>query len=177
MFGGGPFVEHGISGAKGIDRRPALRLLMEAAHRRKIKAVVVWDLSRFARSMKHLVTALDTFRELNIEFISYQQGIDTTTSAGRLMFGVIASIAEFEREMIRERTMLGLIEARAKGKILGRPRNEIDAEAAKANLSLSVRKLAAKLEISPTSAARLKKQYAVPKSVLAEPPIITGSRN
>lgn len=174
MYGGQPFVDHGISGAKGADKRPALAALMELAHKRKIQAVLVWDLSRFARSMKHLVTALETFRELNVEFISYQQGIDTTTATGRLMFGVIAALAEFEREMIRERTVLGLIEARANGKKLGRPRLIFDFETMKENLGLSVRKLAAVLSVSPTSAARIKAAYGVPISPVKNNENIVG---
>jgi DNA invertase Pin-like site-specific DNA recombinase len=113
------FVDDAISGAK--DDRPQLNAMMDLVRKHKFDAVLVWALDRFARSMKHLVLTLDEFRELKVDFISYKQNIDTSTSQGRLMFHVIAGIAEFERELIRERVLSGLRRVKASGRRLGRP--------------------------------------------------------
>ncbi len=120
------FVDRGISGAK--DQRPGLNALMQMAGHRKIDVVLVWRFDRFARSVRHLVTALDQFRSLGIEFISYQDNIDTSTPTGKMTFHIIAAMAEFERSLIQERIHAGLNRARAQGKHLGRPRATIDAD-------------------------------------------------
>lgn len=122
------FIEEGLSGSLDENKRPALLELMTAARKHKFKMVAVWDFSRFARSLKHLVLALEEFRELGIDFVSYQQNIDTSTASGKMMFGIIACLAEFERSMIRERVFAGLNRARSQGKTLGRPKILIDAE-------------------------------------------------
>jgi DNA invertase Pin-like site-specific DNA recombinase len=88
---------------------------------------VVYRYDRFARSLRQLVNALEEFRSLGIDFISLHEGVDTSTPNGRLVFGIFASIAEFERELIRDRVRSGLAAARAKGKVLGRPKKELDA--------------------------------------------------
>ena len=119
------YVDAGVSGAK--DRRPELDRLMADAKRRKFDAVVVYRYDRFARSLRHLVNALEEFRALGIEFVSIHEGVDTSTPNGRLVFGIFASIAEFERELIRDRVRSGIRNARAKGKRLGRPRTTVDA--------------------------------------------------
>src|SRR5215469_10848860 len=95
-------------------------------------AVIVYRYDRFARSLKQLVDALGEFSALGIQFVSLHEGVDTTTPNGRLIFGIFASIAEFERELIRERVLSGLADARAKGKTLGRPkvRRDRDKDAA-----------------------------------------------
>ncbi len=124
----GEYVDRGISGSK--DRRPQLDRLMKDARRRKFDAVWCWKFDRFARSLRHLVTALDEFRALGIDFLSHQEAVDTSTPAGRMLFQVIGAMAEFERELIRERVIAGLKRARAKGKKLGRPRVAIDLPAA-----------------------------------------------
>jgi DNA invertase Pin-like site-specific DNA recombinase len=113
-----------MSGAK--DRRPALDKLMAACRRRQIDAVVVYRYDRFARSLRQLVNALEEFRSLGVDFISIHEGVDTSTPNGRLVFGIFASISEFERELIRERVRSGLQHARAKGIRLGRPKLSID---------------------------------------------------
>jgi DNA invertase Pin-like site-specific DNA recombinase len=119
------FVDAGISGSK--ERRPELDKLVADAKRRKFDAVVVYRYDRFARSLRHLVNALEEFRALGIEFVSIHEGVDTSTPNGRLIFGIFASIAEFERELIRDRVRSGLRNARAKGKRLGRPRIAVNA--------------------------------------------------
>jgi DNA invertase Pin-like site-specific DNA recombinase len=120
------FIDRGYSGSLAEDKRPALADLMSSARKRRFKMVVVWDFSRFARSLKQLVLALEEFHSLGIDFASYQQNIDTSTPSGKMMFGIIGCLAEFERAMIRERVMAGLSRARSQGKTLGRPRFDVD---------------------------------------------------
>jgi DNA invertase Pin-like site-specific DNA recombinase len=121
----GEYVDAGISGAK--EHRPQLDALLAACRKRCVDAVVVYRYDRFARSLRQLVNALEEFRSLGIEFISLHEGIDTSTPNGRLVFGIFASIAEFERELIRDRVKSGIAAARSKGKRLGRPRVTVDA--------------------------------------------------
>jgi DNA invertase Pin-like site-specific DNA recombinase len=119
------YVDKGISGSR--DRRPALDKLMVSCRKRLVDSVVVYRYDRFARSLRQLVNALEEFRALNIDFISLHEGVDTSTPNGRLVFGIFASIAEFERELIRDRVRSGLAAAKAKGKLVGRPRVAVDA--------------------------------------------------
>jgi DNA invertase Pin-like site-specific DNA recombinase len=114
-----------MTGSK--ESRPALNRLLGDAKRRKFDAVLVYRYDRFARSLRQLVNALAEFDALGIHFISLHEGVDTSTPNGRLVFGIFASIAEFERELIRSRVRSGLAAARAKGKQLGRPRVPVDA--------------------------------------------------
>jgi DNA invertase Pin-like site-specific DNA recombinase len=118
-------VDSGISGAK--DRRPELDRLMQEAHKRRFDVVAVWKFDRFARSVTHLLRALDTFRVLGIEFVSLSESLDTATPAGRMVFTVLGAVAELERSLIAERVRAGLRNAKAKGKRLGRPRAVVDA--------------------------------------------------
>jgi DNA invertase Pin-like site-specific DNA recombinase len=119
------YVDHGVSGAK--ESRPALNALMLDARRRKFDAVAVWKFDRMARSVTHLLRVLEEFRSLGgIEFISLSESIDTSTPTGKMVFTVLASVAELERSLISERVRAGLRNARAKGKILGRPRCDVD---------------------------------------------------
>lgn len=121
----GEYVDAGVSGAK--EHRPQLDALLAACRKRCVDAVVVYRYDRFARSLRQLVNALEEFRSLGIEFISLHEGVDTSTPNGRLVFGIFASIAEFERELIRDRVKSGIAAARSKGKRLGRPRVSVDA--------------------------------------------------
>lgn len=120
----GEYIDVGICGAK--DRRPELDKLMQDAHRRKLDVVAVWKFDRFARSVSHLLRALDTFRVLGIEFVSLSESLDTATPAGRMVFTVLGAVAELERSLIAERVRAGLRNALAKGKKLGRPRTIVD---------------------------------------------------
>ncbi len=121
----GNYVDEGISGSK--EHRPALDRLLSDCRKRLIDAVVVYRYDRFARSLRQLVNALDEFRALGIDFVSLHEGVDTSTPNGRLIFGIFASIAEFERELIRDRVRSGLALARSRGRRLGRPRVMVDA--------------------------------------------------
>src|ERR1044072_6171450 len=115
------FIERGISGSK--DRRPQLDTMMKDVKRRRFDAVVCWKLDQLGRDMRHLINLLDELRALGVGLVTLGEGLDTTTPAGRMAFGIFASVAEFERERLRERTLLGLDRARAAGKRLGRPVN------------------------------------------------------
>jgi DNA invertase Pin-like site-specific DNA recombinase len=118
------FTDTGVSGSK--ESRPALNRLLADARRCKFDCVLVYRYDRFARSLRQLVNALGEFEALGVAFVSLHEGVDTSTPNGRLVFGIFASIAEFERELIRGRVRSGLAAARAKGKRLGRPRASID---------------------------------------------------
>jgi len=120
----GEYVDIGQSGAK--DRRPELNRLTKDISRGKVDLVACWRFDRFARSVRHLVTALDEFRARGVDFVSLHDGIDTSTPAGRFTFHVIAAVAELERELIRERTKAGLAAAKRRGAAIGRPRVPVD---------------------------------------------------
>ena len=120
----GEYVDAGISGAR--EKRPELDRLMAEAHRRRFDAVVVWKFDRFARSVSHLLRALETFKALGIEFVSLSEQVDTSTPTGKMVFTVLGAVAELERSLIAERVRAGLRNARAKGKRLGRPRKAVD---------------------------------------------------
>ena len=134
-----------ISSAK--ERRPELEKLLTECRKRKFDAVVVYRYDRFARSLRQLVNALDEFRALGIDFVSLHEGVDTSTPNGRLIFGIFASIAEFERELIRDRVRSGLAHARAKGVKLGRPGRPLDVSQVLALYSAgaSIRQIATQL--------------------------------
>jgi DNA invertase Pin-like site-specific DNA recombinase len=120
------YVDVGISGAK--ERRPELDKLLADAHRRRFDAVVVWRFDRFARSVSHLLRALESFRSQGIEFISLSEQVDTCTAYGKMVFTILGAVAELERSLIAERVRAGLRNARAKGRKLGRPRKISSAE-------------------------------------------------
>src|SRR6266478_4839197 len=120
----GEYVDVGISGSK--EKRPELDLLMSDAHLRRFDCVVVWKFDRFARSVSHLLRALETFKAQGIEFVSFSEQMDTSTPAGKMVFAVLGAVAEPERSLIVERVKAGL-NARAKGKRLGRPKRFVDA--------------------------------------------------
>jgi DNA invertase Pin-like site-specific DNA recombinase len=118
------YVDVGQSGAK--DSRPELDKLMNDGRKRQFDAIVVWRFDRFARSTKHLLTALEEFRSLGIQFISYQENVDTSTPLGQALFTIVSAVAQLERELIRERVSAGIRNARANGKKLGRPKTLVD---------------------------------------------------
>jgi len=120
------YIDVGESGAK--NSRPELNNLMADARKRKFDSVVVWRFDRFARSTKHLLLALEEFRSLGIQFVSYQENIDTTSPLGQALFTIVSAVAQLERDLIRERVNAGIRHARACGKQLGRPRRIVDGE-------------------------------------------------
>jgi len=148
------YLDSGICGAK--DRRPELDRLMADAHRRRFDVVVVWKFDRFARSVSHLLRALETFQSLGIEFVSLTEGVDTSTPMGKMVFTVLGAVAELERSLIVERVKAGLRNARAKGKRLGRPPKGIDWRSISALRAAGTtwRDVAEKMEISVRTARR-----------------------
>src|SRR3954471_5267755 len=112
------YVDH-ASGAK--NDRAEYRAMLEAARKRGFDVLLVWRYDRFARSMRELVNALAEFEGLGIDFVSYNEGADTTTPQGKLLFGIMASLAEFERSLIAERVKAGMQRAEAQGTHTGRP--------------------------------------------------------
>lgn len=121
----GAYIDDGVSGAK--DSRPELNRHMADAHKRCFDVVAVWRFDRFARSVSHLLRALETFSALGIAFVSLSEQMDTTTPTGKMVFTVLGAVAELERSLIAERVRAGLRNARAKGKTLGSPRVFVDA--------------------------------------------------
>ena len=113
------YTDQGVSGAK--DRRPALDRLVADARRRHFDAIACVKLDRLARSVRHLTAVAADFDALGVDLIVVDQAIDTSTPSGRLLFNVLGSIAEFERDLIRERTIAGLAAARRRGRTPGRP--------------------------------------------------------
>ena len=118
------FVDKGFSGAQ--EKRPALDRLMRAAWTGRFQTVLVWRFDRFARSVKHLISALEIFRNLKIDFISLQEQFDTSTPIGQAMFTIIGAMAQLERDIIRERVKAGLARAKERGIRLGRPTKEAE---------------------------------------------------
>lgn len=156
----GEFVDQGYSGAK--EKRPALDKLMKAVWAGTVQAVLVWRFDRFARSVKHLMKALEEFRSLNVHFISLQEQFDTATPIGHAMFTMIGAMAQLERDMIRERVKAGLAVAKARGKRLGRPVVRVNQhELAELKTSgLSMHEMARQLHCSrSTIRRRLRERY------------------
>ena len=118
------YVDNGVSGKK--DSRPQLNRMMQDAHERRFDVVVVWRFDRFARSVSHLLRALETFNSLGVQFVSLSEQVDTSTPTGKMIFTVLGAVAELERNLIVERVRAGLRHARAKGKRLGRPKKSVD---------------------------------------------------
>ncbi len=120
------YKDNGVSGTK--DKRAELNQLMDDARKKRFGIVLVWCFDRFARSTKHLVNALYEFRNLGIDFISYQENIDTSSPLGEAIFTIISAMAKLERDIIAERVKGGLRRAQANGTKLGRPKSEVDTD-------------------------------------------------
>ena len=116
------FKDEGISGAKGRIDRPALDQMLKDCAKRRFDMVMVWDISRLGRSVQNLIEVMNELQSMKVDLFFLQQGLDTSTASGRMMFSVFGALAEYERELIRERTLLGQQRARAKGVKFGRPR-------------------------------------------------------
>ena len=145
-----------ISGAK--SKRPELDKLMKAIMRKEIDMVMVWSVDRLGRSLQHLTTLLSDIHSKGINLYLHQQGIDTTTPSGKMMFQMCGVFAEFERSMIRERVMAGLDRARSQGKRLGRPPIPpitVDKIKRLRGEGLSLRKIAKQVGISPSKVHQL----------------------
>jgi len=139
--------DEGISGSK--DSRPALDRLMKDARARKFDVVIVARFDRFARSVSHLLRALEEFSHLGVDFVSLSESVDTSTPMGKMIFTVLGAVAELERNLIKERVHMGISRARKQGKTLGRPKRIFDRETAKTMLqTMSLREVALQLGVS-----------------------------
>ena len=156
------YIDHGVSGSK--DRRPALDQLCADVKRHKVATVVCWRLDRLGRNLRHLVLLLDEWQTRGVSFVTLGEGIDTTTPAGRLVAGVLGSIAEFERSRIQERIHAGLARARSQGKRLGRRRSSAARQLGDC-VGLSHAEAAARLGVSVASIKRWRRQQGTPVSM------------
>jgi DNA invertase Pin-like site-specific DNA recombinase len=145
------FVDEGISGAKGRVDRPALDRMLRDCAKRRFDMVMVWDISRLGRSLQNLIEVMNELQSLKVDLFFVQQGMDTSTASGRMMFSVFGALGEYERELIRERTLLGQQRARAQGVKFGRPRtvtdNTRDAIRLMRSQGVAIRKIATTLGI------------------------------
>ena len=142
------YVDIAVSGRK--EGRPALKKLMKAATNLEFKTVVVWKFDRFARSVSHLLKALEAFNHLDIRFISVQDQIDTDSPMGKAMFTIIGAMAELESSLISERVKAGMAAAKSRGKKIGRPKTPpylvTQIEELAANTDLSINKIRTKIK-------------------------------
>jgi DNA invertase Pin-like site-specific DNA recombinase len=154
------YKDHGISGAKGRDKRPSFDALCRDAAQRKFDVVMAWSVDRLGRSLQDLIGFLSELHALGIDLFLHQQGLDTTTPAGKAMFQMLGVFAEFERSMIKERVRAGLARAKAAGTRLGRPmlprakEDAIRAALAKPGRP-GVRKIAAQFGVDPSTVQRI----------------------
>ena len=155
------YVDEGISGTK--DSRPALNELMDDARKRKFDMVLVWRFDRFARSTRHLINALEEFKNLKIDFVSYQENIDTSSPLGSAIFTIISAVAQLERDIIAERVKAGLRRAVANGKKLGRPKLNVDVEEVHRLRAqgLSLRDIAKRTGVSRTTVLQILRECSV----------------
>lgn len=126
----GEYIDRGVSGAR--ESRPEFNCMMADAHRRSFDGVLCWKLDRMGRSLKHLVNTLADLQAYGVAFVSLRDNLDLSTPSGRLMFHVVAAMAEFERALIRERVTAGIHAARSRGQKLGRPRIYVSADKVRA---------------------------------------------
>jgi len=154
------YVDEGISGTK--DSRPALNELMNDAKKRRFDVVLVWRFDRFARSTKHLILALEEFKNLGVDFVSYQENIDTSSPLGSAIFTIISAVAQLERDIIAERVKAGLRRAKENGKKLGRPSVRVDPELVHRmrKQGFSHRAIAAQLGISHSTVGQILKNHS-----------------
>src|SRR5262245_45019684 len=159
------YKDHGISGSKGRDKRPAFDALHKAAARREFDVVMAWSVDRLGRSLQDLISFLSEIHANGVDLFLHQQGLNSTTPAGKALFQMMGVFAEFERSMIQERVRAGLARARSEGKRLGRPR--IAAELEKRILAAlkspgrteGVRKIAARFGADPSTVQRINRPF------------------
>lgn len=155
----------GLSGAKGRDRRPAFDALHRMITRREVDLVMAWSVDRLGRSLQDLVAFLGELHGAGCDLYLHAQGLDTSTPAGKAMFGMLGVFAEFERSMIQERVKAGLARARAQGKHLGRPRLAPELEAAVAaslGEGLGIHRTARLHGVGTGTVQRIKAEMAAP---------------
>jgi DNA invertase Pin-like site-specific DNA recombinase len=158
------YKDHGISGAKGRDKRPAFDRLLKDAAQRKFDMVMAWSVDRLGRSLQDLVSFLSELHALHVDLFLHQQGLDTTSPAGKAMFQMMGVFAEFERSMIQERVRAGLRRAVDEGKQLGRPRiaPELEKRIREAlKDGATIRGAAEKFGVNPSTIQRVKHPFVV----------------
>jgi DNA invertase Pin-like site-specific DNA recombinase len=147
----GHYSDEGISGAKGRHERPGLDALLRAATRGEVDLIAVWSLDRLGRSLQDLVGIVNELHAVGVDLYIHQQALDTSTPAGKLAFSVFGALAEYERELIRERVRVGLERAKRNGVKLGRPSNLNDtvraAIIALRAKEVSIRQIASQLRV------------------------------
>jgi DNA invertase Pin-like site-specific DNA recombinase len=164
------YKDHGISGAKGRDKRPQFDRLCRDAAKRQFDMVMAWSVDRLGRSLRDLVAFLSELHALRVDLFLHQQGLDTTTPAGKAMFQMMGVFAEFERAMIQERVRAGLARARDEGTRLGRPpiatelEERIRAALDKPGRTEGVRKIAARFGVNPKTVQRISRPFPVTAS-------------
>jgi DNA invertase Pin-like site-specific DNA recombinase len=157
--------DHGISGAKGRDKRPAFDALCRDAAQRKFDVVMAWSVDRLGRSLQDLVAFLSELHALRIDLFLHQQGLDTTTPAGKALFQMMGVFAEFERSIIAERVRSGIKRVRSEGKRWGRPpiapvlEKRIREALNKPGRTEGVRKIAARFGVDPSTVQRISRPF------------------
>jgi DNA invertase Pin-like site-specific DNA recombinase len=162
------YEDAGISGAKGREKRPELNAMMKAVNAKEFAMVASWSVDRLGRSLTDLLSILQTLHEKGVGLFLHQQGLDTSTTAGKAMFQMLGVFAEFERGIIRERVNAGLARARAKGTKLGRRRVNPSVEAQILELRANgdgMLKIGRKLGIGTSVVQRVFKQEPLPRRV------------
>jgi DNA invertase Pin-like site-specific DNA recombinase len=153
------YCDHGISGSKGRDKRPAFDRLCKDAAQRRFDLIMAWSVDRLGRSLQDLIGFLAEIHALKVDLYLHQQGLDTTTPAGKALFQMLGVFAEFERAMIQERVRAGLARARANGKVLGRPKISAGTRDAISKALASgqgIRKVAAMIGVGVGTVQRIK---------------------
>ncbi len=158
----------GISGK--LSSRPGLNRLMDMARKRLIDGVVVWRFDRFARSIRHLLDALQEFKRLGVCFLSYSENIELDSALGQAVFAIVGAMAQLEADLVKERVLMGLARARAEGKRLGRPRTAVSPLRAveEYERTHSIRKAARNLRVSPATVQRLLRRQMRPAATATE---------
>ena len=155
------YVDHGVSGSKGRDKRPEFNRLIKDMTRRKFQKVMVWDVSRLGRSLTHLVEFLNEVHSVGCDLYIHQSGLDTQTPSGKMMFQMIGIFSEFERSMISQRVKTGLQRVRKSGKKLGRPSTSpevIERINELLNLGWSYTPISKELDVSRMTISRIARQ-------------------
>jgi DNA invertase Pin-like site-specific DNA recombinase len=159
------YKDHGISGAKGRDKRPAFDALCRDAAQRKFDVVMAWSVDRLGRSLQDLVAFLSELHALRIDLFLHQQGLDTTTPAGKALFQMMGVFAEFERSIIAERVRSGIKRVRSEGKRWGRPpiapalEKRIREALNKPGRTEGVRKIAVRFGVDPSTVQRISRPF------------------
>ena len=141
------YIDHGVSGSKGRDERPAFKKLTKDAAAGKLDMVAAWSIDRVGRSLQHLVEFIEELKQEGVGLYLHQQSVDSSTAAGKAMISMCGVFAEFERSIIVERINAGLARAKAQGKELGRPRVD---DAIEAQIRKMLKSGTGKLKIART---------------------------